>query len=290
MKLYDECKDCLMRSQLKKAERSGADGERLAAFKEKVGRLCVSPPAEYCAPLLMRDIDRVHREIFGCGLDYSEEKRLFNGLLLEREEELFASAMSSPDPLDFALRLSMAANYIDFARLADLGEHSLGYVFGCAAEANVGGAAYSLFREKLGRAATLCVVHDNCGEIVLDKILVRVIKELYPSITVTGVVRGGEIINDVTAADAAQTDVGRYERVIDSGAAIPGTYLPECNAETVRAVTESDVVLAKGLGNFETLSGGGLAAFYAFNCKCEHIAGRVQKPLWSAAFVCENIV
>ena len=67
---------------------------------------------------------------------------------------------------------------------------------------DVDGGVLSAFKDSLERAETLCFLHDNCGEIVLDKILIRVIKLLYPQISVTSVVRGAPVINDVTVEDA----------------------------------------------------------------------------------------
>ena len=67
MKLDEECKGCLFNSQMKKVEREQSDENKLKEFKDGVRRLCQTAPADYCAPLLMRDIDGLHREIFGSG-------------------------------------------------------------------------------------------------------------------------------------------------------------------------------------------------------------------------------
>lgn len=87
--------------------------------------LCENPPKAYCAPLLMRDIDGVHRAIFGHGIDYSAEKAMFNSAVLKMEEGLYGAIISSPDPLCSAIKYAAAANYIDFAKLSDLNEGSI---------------------------------------------------------------------------------------------------------------------------------------------------------------------
>lgn len=43
---------------------------------------------------------------------------------------------------------------------------------------------------------------DNCGEIVLDKLVIRILKEQYPHLKITAVVRGTQVINDATKEDA----------------------------------------------------------------------------------------
>ncbi|MDE6598188.1 MAG: ARMT1-like domain-containing protein [Clostridia bacterium] len=285
MRLDAECKDCLFNSQLKKVEREQTDLKKLKTFKEGVRELCANPPPDYCAPLLMRDIDRLHKKIFGKGIDYSREKAAFNKKLLCLEDELFAEVTSAPDPVERALAFAMSANYIDFARLCDLDGESVELVLEAAKKANPDGATLEKFKRKLKEAKTLLYLHDNCGEIVLDKILIRVIKKLYPQIEVTSVVRGSPIINDVTRADAAAVGLEKYAKVIDNGTDVPGTYLKEVSPEIISLLKTSDVTVSKGLGNLETLFGEGYEIFYAFNCKCDHIAERFSYPLWSAAFV-----
>ena len=289
MELDIECKSCLYKSQLKKVEREQTDERLINTFKSGVKILCENPPAHYCAPLLMRDIDGIHREIFGCGIDYSKEKSMFNQKLLSMEDELSARIFSSPDPVKEALKFAMASNYIDFARLCDLNEGSVDLVLAAAARADVDEHTLRLFKDKLAYSYSLLYLHDNCGEIVLDKILIRVIKRLYPRISVTSVVRGEAVINDVTEYDAREVGLDEYAKVIGNGTNVPGTYLKEVTPEVKRLLRDSEVIISKGLGNLETLYGEGSKIFYAFNCKCRHIAERFNLELWSSAFVSEHI-
>lgn len=287
MELDEECKGCLYGSQMKKVESTQTDGAKLKEFKSRVKALCENPPPHYCAPILMRDINGLHREIFGADIDYTREKSLFNRALLAMEERLFAEIMRSPDPIAEALKFAMAANYIDFARMSDLDEGAVDYVISAARKANPDGETVQCFKEKLKTANSLCVLHDNCGEIVLDKILIRVIKQLYPDIKVTSVVRGKPIINDVTIRDAEEVGLYKYAEVLDNGTDVAGTYLKEVRPEVLKLLKTSDVMLSKGLGNLETLYGEGYKIFYAFNCKCKHISKRFNAPLFSATFVKE---
>ena len=57
-------------------------------------------------------------------------------------------------------------------------------------------------REDLSRAGKLVYITDNAGEIVLDKIFIRTIKELWPSLAITVIVRGFPTLNDATKEDA----------------------------------------------------------------------------------------
>lgn len=285
MQLDDECKGCLYNSQLKKVEREQGAGVKLEQFKKAVQALCSNPPENYCAPLLMRDIDGIHRQIFGAGIDYSRERTLFNSSLLKMEEELFESVISSADPVKEAVKYAMAANYIDFARISDLNENAVAYVVDTARRAEPAPSALSSLKSKLKSAKTLLYLHDNCGEIVLDKIFIRVISNLYPQIAITSVVRGGDIINDVTEKDAEQVGLYACAKVISNGTNVPGTYLKEVSPQVLNLLDTSDVIISKGLGNLETLYGEGYKIFYCFTCKCGHVAQKFNSPLWSAALV-----
>lgn len=285
MVLDEECKDCLYNSQLKKVGRGQTDPEKLGQFKARIRALCAAPPKDYCAPLLMRDIDGIHREIFGCGIDYSRERALFDRLLLAVEENLYLRIKNSADPLCTALQFAMAANYIDFARLSDLDGQAVDYVISAAERAQVDADTLSRFRKRLCSARTLLYLHDNCGEVVLDKILIRIIKELYPCISVVSVVRGAPVINDVTVDEAYSVGLDGYARILPNGTNVPGTPLKEISPEVLSLLGGSDVVISKGLGNLETLYGEGFDVFYCFCCKCNHIARRFGLSVWSAAFV-----
>ena len=149
-------------------------------------------------------------------------------------------------------------------------------------------SVYEKFAAALNGANTIAYLHDNCGEIVLDKLLIRAIKGAYPRINVISIVRGETVINDVTRLDAEETGLNKLAYVADNGTNIPGTYLPGVNALTRAFIKNADVVIAKGLGNLETLYGEVPGAFYMFMCKCEHIAEKFGKKIWDTAFVCDE--
>lgn len=62
---------------------------------------------------------------------------------------------------------------------------------------------YRSFRENLDRARTLVYLTDNCGEIVLDKLFIKLLKERYENLQITVIVRGKDVINDATMEDGS---------------------------------------------------------------------------------------
>ena len=118
---------------------------------------------------------------------------------------------------------------------------------------------------------------DNCGEIVLDKILIRQIMKEYPKVRVTVIVRGKPALNDATMEDARETGLSDITAVIGNGSGITGTWLPEISEEAREMIDAADLILSKGQGNFETLQGCGKNIYYMFLCKCRLFVERFQK-------------
>ncbi len=116
-------------------------------------------------------------------------------------------------------------------------------------------------QEELGKAKKLLYLTDNCGEIV--------IKERYPQLSVTVMVRGKAVINDATEEDAIQVGMTEITRVVNNGTGIAGTCLEQMPEVPFQEVDEADVIIAKGHGNYETLRGCDRNVFYLFLCKCE---------------------
>ena len=72
-------------------------------------------------------------------------------------------------------------------------------------------------------ARDILYLADNCGEIVLDRLLI----EQLPAGRVTVAVRGGPILNDATLADAPAVGLNELAEVSDNGSDAPGTILDD---------------------------------------------------------------
>ena len=88
--------------------------------------------------------------------------------------------------------------------------------------------------------------------------------------------RGAPVINDATLADAQVAGLLELVEVIDNGSDAPGTILDDCSAAFRRRFDAADLVIAKGQGNFETLSDVQKNIFFAFMAKCPVIAREVN--------------
>lgn len=135
-------------------------------------------------------------------------------------------------------------------------------------------AEYAQLCRDLSGASRLLYVTDNCGEIVLDKLAIKELKERYPKLHITVMVRGEDAINDATMEDAKMVGVTEEVPVITNNSSIQGVIYQKLTDEGKQALDTADIILAKGQGNFESLYGCGKNIYYLFLCKCELFSKR----------------
>ena len=139
--------------------------------------------------------------------------------------------------------------------------------------------------DDLSKANRLVFITDNCGEIVLDKVLIKTIQDQYPHVKITVMVRGGATLNDATMKDAEEVGMTGLVKVIHNGNDIAGTCLSKLSDDALMCLNEADVILSKGQANFETLRGCGRNIYYIFLCKCDMFAGRFGVEKYTGMFL-----
>jgi uncharacterized protein with ATP-grasp and redox domains len=145
-----------------------------------------------------------------------------------------------------------------------------------ALSAKLEGDIQSLF-QAVEASRSILYLGDNCGEIVFDRLF---IEQLIPE-RVTYVVRAAPIINDVTLEDARYTAMTDRVRVIDNGSDAPGTLLTECSQEFQEAFASTDLIIAKGQGNYETLHASDRPIFFMLKVKCPVVARHIGHEIGS---------
>lgn len=131
--------------------------------------------------------------------------------------------MTPADPLYTALQYSRIGNYIDFASFGTAVDfRRLDELLSSAEETVIDEAEYRHFQEDLRRGSSLLLVTDNAGEIVLDRILLEVLRQRYPQLSLTACVRGGPALNDALREDAEAAGIPAFANVIDNGSSIGG--------------------------------------------------------------------
>ena len=284
VRLNPECIRCLIPKRLEFCP-EGATREQQVEYMQKVMRLASEATPDVSAPVLDRDIARLQREIFGYEKDYEELKAFFNKLMLGKEVEIEEKVTASEDPLKSAIQYAMMGNYIDFGAIQNVNEATLAEFMKSAPDIKVETSTYAELKKEILAGKKMTYLVDNCGEVVMDKILIKTIQKMNPKLQITTIVRGVPVLNDVTLKEAKQVGLDELAKVIDNGNNIPGTWLDEISEEARKEIEEADFVISKGQGNFETLQQCGKNIYYIFMCKCDMFANRFQVPKFSGMLI-----
>jgi uncharacterized protein with ATP-grasp and redox domains len=156
------------------------------------------------------------------------------------------------DPLKLAVKLSILGNSMDLM-VADASvtiENSIVE----RAKLPLSNENYSTFREQLKASRHLLIFGDNAGEIVFDRLLIETIKKIYQP-EIAYVVRSMPTLNDATLTEAKSVGIDKIASVFRNGidGPLPGTLLSRCASEVQELVRQSDLIISKGGGNFDTL-------------------------------------
>ena len=256
-------------------------------MKEILGYLSASDP-DASAPALVKSISRIYENYWGKKDSMEEAKKEFNDFLLSMEKDLEAQIRTHTDPVEAALCFARTGNYIDYSAVKDVSREKLLELFEEQEKDGLDQTEYAYFRQELTHASTLVYLADNCGEIVLDKIAIRIIKEQFPHLNITVIVRGAPVVNDVDLDAAYYVGLDKTASVIDNGSEIAGTVLSDISPAARKELENADLIIAKGQGNFETLHGCGLNIYYLFLCKCDWFMRRFAAERFQGMLINEK--
>lgn len=262
-----------------------ASDQDKVAFMQKLFLTLAEAPKSTSAPMIVNRMDPILWEMFGIRKDYSQEKAHFNQVMLERETEIAQRVVMAEDPIKRSIQYAMVGNYIDFGAMNHVSEEYLTSLLDAADENSLDAQTYEALQADLAKAKRLLYITDNCGEIVMDKILIKQLQAFYPEMEITAMVRGGEVLNDATMTDAEQVRLTKITRVIDNGNTIGGTCIEALSEEARDALMGADVIIAKGQGNFETMRLCGLNVYYMFLCKCDLFARSFGVPRYTGMLI-----
>ncbi len=283
-RLRPECVPCVAKKYMV-MHPEGLSDEQKIKYMQKVLAIVSEAVETDSAPVIVRKINDAHEEMFGYRNDFRQVKPYFNALMMDWSKRLYPLLDVAEDPLKLALQFSLIGNYIDFGANSKIDEDILAQMFDAAEDYAFDEKTYASLKNDLSVASRLVFLTDNCGEVVLDKMLLETIEKLYPNLKIQVIVRGSEVLNDVTLDDAKQVGLTDKYPVMGNGSATAGTVWSELSEEAKDAMEKADLILAKGQANFETLRCCGLNIYYLFLCKCEMFTHIFKVPRYSGILV-----
>ena len=276
MRIHDECVPCLLarvrfEAQLSYPER--AVDAVLAAARE----IGASRPGDVSAEIATR-AHRAAYEALGTDDPYREAKRVSNEVamkLLPRARDIIARAAPG-DRLRTAALLSIVGNVMDFGIKGGLPDPTmLEGAFDALVEQGLGRDDTDEMARLLGPGRKVAYLTDNCGEVVLDQLLLEELGALGCRVTL--VVKGDPILTDATREDVELLGLASLvEEVVDTGPLAVGVDLRTVPEGTRAAIEGADLVIAKGMANFESLSDTDMRPIvYMLRTKCDPVAGAI---------------
>lgn len=282
-RLNSQCVACLLNKHLKNIPNTFSSQKKLE-YMQGILKIVGNADISMSAPEIVAEINKF-KESFGEVTDFAKIKSFYNNLLLDFEKEIETNIENSDTPLEVAVKYAMAGNYIDFGVMENVDEQILKETLQNANKIVINKAELEGFKTELANAKNIVYLTDNCGEIVLDKLLIKQILRLNSNIKITVIVRGEPVLNDCTIDDARQVGLDKLVMVIGNGTAIAGTVLDKISFEAKSLIDNADLVISKGQGNFETLHHCEKNIYYLFLCKCEMFAQRFGVSKFTGIFI-----
>ena len=278
------CMQCYLRRNADLVRPLG-DEAKTTAFLKKIMQMYIDAPIDVPSPWFGPQVADLLHEMYGLELDrFRQEKLDSNRFVLERMDEIRRRVEGAENPVLAGLQFAILGNYLDFSALqGNVSYEKLDEMLDGAKNIDVAGAAFDALCADLAAGKKLLYLTDNAGEIGFDRIFAETLQKKYPQLEITFCVRGFVTQNDATREDAAA--VGLPFPVIDNGSRIAGTWIEALSAEAKEALEASDVILAKGMGNAETMFGCGYNVYYAFLVKCPRFVRLFDKPMFTPILI-----
>ena len=199
---------------------------------------------------------------------YKDEKIRSTRLAEELLVKILEAGYYHPEDFASRVRLAVAGNILDFGIYADM---DLKFAMDIVAQAftkKIDEAAIDRIQELMEKSKRILYLLDNSGEAVFDREFMKPYRE-----KITIGVRGAPVFNDVTEADLLANGLENFaSAVVINASDIPGTILERAGKELQQVFWESDLVIAKGQGNFESLDEVRHPIAFLFMAKCPVVA------------------
>lgn len=268
MKTAPECVVCFMKQALLAAQHMTGDPADTINALKRATELISDLDREKSPPENDTLLVKAVRSYFGQEDPYRAEKKHYNALALSVYDALVSYVRNAPDLLEAAARFAAAGNVMDLGIYTEV---DVSAAVELAQSTTLAIDHVDLLKRDLASAQRILYLGDNAGEIVFDRLLV----EALPPLSISFAVKSGPIANDVTRADAIQSGMDQVAEIIETGGDYLGAPLHLCSPEFREAFRAADVIIAKGMANFETLSEVDANIYFILKVKCPAVAHEI---------------
>ncbi len=277
MNLKPECLSCLLNQSLRVTKSLEVEESKSKELLQ-IASASIATYGEVSPPIAASDLYPKLANFIGVADIYEQLKADSTKEALK----LLPMVKKRVNSISSAIKASVAGNVIDFAipNHFDLNEE-----FSKVFHTDFTIDNEHEFLSKLSKSNSFMIIGDNVGEHIFDKLLLEEIAKTYPTLKIYYAVRGTPIINDVTLKEAKEAEIEKVAILVDSGVDTPGLAYERASDEFMELYNSMDLIVAKGMGNYECLEGvGDERIYHLFKVKCDVVASTVGAELGGLIF------
>ncbi len=266
MNIKPDCYACIYNQTLNLTKRLNLDDKKASEILKEVGVILSKYDLNITPPEIAKEVYELISKKTGIFDPFKKEKEI------SIKEALNLKKLLNPKTLLDAIKIAVAGNVIDLGV-----NQSYDIEKEIENEIKFSINHYDYLEKKVISSKTLCYIGDNAGENVFDEILIKKIKEINPKLKIYYFTRGKPIINDITYEDVKNLEIKNLATIVDTKVPTPGFSLKYASKESKEIFYNSDLVISKGMGNFEVLFNEcNREVFYLFKVKCDVVANATK--------------
>ncbi|HBE45616.1 MAG TPA: hypothetical protein DDW17_09315 [Deltaproteobacteria bacterium] len=285
MHIWPDCIYCILRMAINTARFITKDDKEIKIFVKQIMEIDALQGNKWdtTSPAVIKDVWLILNENFGTIDPLDKTKKEQNDKALMLYPSMKDYVFTNKDSLSEALKLSVLGNSIDIMRggVEKLEEEIIPII----KNISISKKQVKKIQRRLETINNLVYIGDNCGEIVFDKMFIENIKR-YTNIKVTYIVRSLPVLNDATMSDARYVGMDMVAHVVENGIPypFPGFTLHAVSPAIQQLIHESDLIIAKGGGNYDTMTEDKMLkgkTFFLVESKCQPYCIIHNAPLGS---------
>lgn len=273
MKVHYECASCYLRQAREALDMATEDINKKMEVTEKINQiLCHRFQKGAVSNQIGTEIHRTIKEETGNPDPYSSQRKECNKIALKYEKTI-KKRLKEDNSLKNFLKAAITGNVIDFGALGL--ETNLESLIQKTMDQDLAIDHTPELEDELKKAHNVLYLADNIGEIVYDKLLIT--KLLEYDVKVTLALKEKPILNDACIPDALDIGLDEVADLTTIGTDSIGVIYEDLSSEFKKLLLQSDLILAKGLGNYEGLDEIEIdkPVFCLLNAKCTPIAREI---------------
>lgn len=283
MKVHYECASCFLRQAREALDLATDDEDLKMQVTEKTTQiLCKRYKKGAVANEIGTEIHRTIKRETGNPDPYFDFRDISDEIAMQFLPQVEKKLDKDPSLRNY-LKVAIAGNVLDFGALgvnSDIESLVMSTV-----EKDLAVDHSAQLEEELKKADNVMYLADNVGEIVFDKLLIKKIQEYDVEVTVA--LKESPILNDACMKEALDVGLDEVANLTTTGTDSIGVVDRDLSDEFKKEFEDADMVISKGLGNYEGLGEmdlGDKPVFCLLNAKCQPIARDIGVKL------AENVV